>query len=115
MRKTLSIPIYDCKVDVVVTKEFDEAVVDAGWMENTEGDGIVLHYTDNSSFFVVIFREGCTSPGNIAHEALHLTLKIMQARDIKFDFKNQEPIAYLHGFVVDGLHQIIFSDERTNG
>jgi len=108
-RKCLTIPIYDCSVDVVVTKKFEEAVKEAGWSYDCSGvDAITLHYPDNPSNFAVLFRKGSTSPGHVAHEATHLVIKIMKAFEIKFDFDNQEPIAYLMGYVVDGLHQIIY-------
>ena len=115
MRKELTIPIYDCRVDVVVVnsdEEYDDAILDAGYNGDGNGDAITLHYTDNSSFFVMIFKRDCLSPGNIAHEGQHLLMKIMESRGIKYDFDNQEPVAYLMGFIIDGLHQIIYGNEN---
>jgi hypothetical protein len=112
IRKTLSIPIYDCKVNVVVTNDqetFEQEVYDAGWKEDPGGDAVTLHYLSNPSVFAVIFKKDSLSPGNIAHEADHLTTKVMEARGLKYDPDNQEARAYLIGFIVDGLHQIIYN------
>ena len=112
IRKTLIIPIYDCHCDVVITEDFDEAVLEAGYQKPVIGSGgITLHYPDAPSNFVVIMHPTWTSPGNIAHEALHLAGKIMQCVDIKYDIDNDEPMAYLIGFIVDGIHQIIDAGE----
>ena len=113
IRKTLEVPIYDCKINVVVADDresFEQEVYDAKWHEKVDGDAITLHYLSNPSIFCVIFTSDCLSPGNIAHEADHLTTKIMVSRDIKYDPENQEPRAYLLGFIVDGLHQIIYDN-----
>ena len=41
------------------------------------------------------------SYGTIAHEALHATLDICDSVNIVVDFKNQEPVTYLNGWVMD--------------
>jgi len=113
IKKTLTVPIYDCRVNVVVVDDqesFEQEVYDAGWHEELNGNAVTLHYLSNPSVFCVIFTSDSLSPGNIAHEADHLTTKIMESRDIKYDPNNQEPRAYLLGFIVDGLHQIIYGE-----
>jgi hypothetical protein len=108
MRKDLIIPIYDCRVTIVVAEEFEEAVEEAGYRYDVAGlHGACLHYPDNPSNFVLIFREGSTQPGVIAHEAFHLTCKVMRAVDIEYSPDNHEAFAYLHGFIVDGVTQAI--------
>lgn len=109
MKKELTIPIYDAKVTVVVTKDFQEKVLEAGFEgEVTPTGAITLHYPDNALYYTVIFHEETVSPGHIAHEAFHLAGKIMEQIDYKYDRDNDEPMAYLVGFIVDGFHQIIF-------
>ena len=109
MRRDLIIPIYDAKVTVVITDEFEKEVLEAGYQKDVTGSGgITLHYPDAPSNFTIVMHTDCTSPGNIAHEAYHLCGKIMDCVDIKYDINNDEPMAYLIGFIVDGLHQIIF-------
>ena len=114
IRKTLHIPIYDCDVSIVVTKEFDEAVLEAGYKEDcTDSDAVTLHYPNKPKQYCVVFRKGSASYGNIAHEALHLVYKISHSVGIEYDVNNQEPLTYLMGFIVDGMHQIINSYEKS--
>jgi len=108
MRKDLIIPIYDCKATIVVEGDFESAVDEAGYKYDLKGaTGVCLHYPDHPSNFTILFREGCVSPGAIAHEAFHLTCKIMDVVDIHYDSNEQEPFAYLIGFIVDGIHQML--------
>ena len=108
IKKTLRIPIYDCKVDVVVTDNFEEACEEAGYeYKGLAHSAAVLRYPDNPGSYTVIFHEDTISPGNIAHEGLHLMHDIMEYVDIGADTNNDEAQAYLIGFIVDGLHQII--------
>lgn len=38
--------------------------------------------------------------GTIVHECLHATLRCLEHREVKLDYDNQEPIAYLHECIV---------------
>ena len=43
------------------------------------------------------------SYGTIAHEALHVALDICESVNIVVDFKNQEPVTYLNGWVMNQI------------
>jgi hypothetical protein len=108
MRKTLTIPIYDCECTLVVTKKYKEAVVEAGYHQAVCPTGaITLSYPDSPMHYVMIFHKEAISPGHIAHEALHLVHKIMLDVDIGLSLKDDEAQAYLLGFIVDLIHQAI--------
>jgi len=112
MRKDLTIPIYDCKVTVVVTGSFQEACMEAGYDSVVEGKhAAVFRYPDKPGSYTMIFHENSLSPGNISHEALHLMHDIMEYVGMGPELNDDEAQAYLIGFIVDGLHQIIFKDE----
>ena len=112
MRKTLSIPIYDAEVTVVVTKKFEKAALEAGYNgELTGKDAAVFRYPDNPGKYVVVFHKDSLSPGNIAHEALHLLHDIMEHVGMGPELNDDEAQAYLIGFIVDGIHQIIYGNE----
>ncbi len=106
--KDLIIPIYDCMCTVVVAEDFDAACTEAGYQFDTKGaSAICLHYPDSPSNFTIVFREGAISPGSIAHEAFHLTGKIMSHIDVEYSKNSEEAYAYLIGFIVDGISQIV--------
>ena len=114
MRKVLRIPIYDIEVTLVVEQDFEAAAEEAGYHYDVgDANGLCLHYPDAPSQFCLIFREGCTSPGGIAHEAYHLTTKIMKHAGVHYSDENQEPHAYLIGFIVDLIHQCLFPQEKV--
>ena len=115
--KTLCIPIYDVKLRVAICDDndgFEQTVYDTGYTEDLRGAGaIALRHPGTSLFQVIMLRESL-SPGSIAHEALHITNRIMELVDIKYDCHNDECMCYLHAFVVDGIHQIINSHEDSD-
>jgi len=112
IRKTLTIPIYDCTADVVITDNFEEAAIEAGYDGVVDGhDAGVFRYPDRPSSYTVIFHEKSISAGNIAHEALHLMHDIMEYVGMGPELNDDESQAYLIGFIVDGIHQIIDAGE----
>ena len=108
MKKTLTIPIYDCVVYLHVTKNFEKACSDAGYTGDVGGKYAgVFRYPDRVAMFAVIFHKDAISPGNIAHESLHLLHDIMEQVDIGANTNDDEAQAYLLGFIVDLIHQAI--------
>lgn len=47
----------------------------------------------------------------IGHECIHLLYYILNQRNIEFNFNNQEPVAYLMGFIQEKVNEI-FDAER---
>lgn len=52
-----------------------------------------------------------TTPKIIAHEAVHVVNRIFSARGIQLDIANDEPQAYLMGWVVEQAHHALGSKE----
>jgi len=108
IKKSFIIPIYNCQVDVIMADDVEEIALQAGYKEECSGyDGLTLHYPSNPSIYCVIFRNKTIDAGVIAHEALHLTSKVMLACDIKYDSDNIEPFNYLHGYIVNKIHKLL--------
>jgi hypothetical protein len=64
------------------------------------------HKKDGSTRYVVIFF-GKTDISTIAHEALHVVNQIFDDRLIYPDLKNDEPQAYLIGWVVSKCYNFL--------
>ena len=47
------------------------------------------------------------TPGIVAHEAKHLVNYIFKDRFVELDLENDEPEAYLLGFIVDKIHALL--------
>ena len=56
--------------------------------------------------YIMVFY-GETSPKIIAHEALHVVNDIFKDRYIKLDISNDEPQAYLLGWIVEKCHKFL--------
>ncbi len=54
---------------------------------------------------LVVLCEKLT-PRDVAHEAVHVALDILDDLGVFVDPSNQEPFAYLVGFVADCIHQV---------
>jgi len=109
IKETFIVPIYDCQVDVFVTKHVETVAEKVNYNEDCSGsEGLTLSYPLNPGIYCVIFKKRTLNPGVVAHEAYHLTAKIMQTCDIKYDIDNIEPFAYLNGYLVQELHKIIW-------
>jgi hypothetical protein len=56
--------------------------------------------------YYIIIRENVT-PKIIAHESVHLTNFIFKDRGINLDLDNDEPQAYLHGWIFESIYKLI--------
>jgi len=116
MKKTLTIPIYDCTVYLWVTKNFQSACQKSGYSEAAlASNAAVFRYPDKPGVYSVIFHKDAISPGNIAHEALHLLHDIMEYVDMGANTNDDEAQAYLIGFIVDLIHQAIEGQTQKGG
>jgi hypothetical protein len=113
--KTISIPIYDAALRIAVCdtyEQFEELVFETGYSEPLSGAGMIaLRHEETTLFHIIINREDI-SVGNVAHECLHVTNKLMHHLGIEYDWHNDEAMCYLHGFLVDCVHKIIDNESR---
>lgn len=56
---------------------------------------------------IYIFVRSKTDAGVIAHESIHIANYIFKHANIEFDINNDEPYAYLMGWVVEEIHKAI--------
>lgn len=110
IERQVNIPIYDAALRVVVCdtyEDFEQAVFDTGYKEPLGGAGMItLRHVETTLFHIIINSEDI-SYGNVAHECLHVTNKLMNHLNIRYDWDNDEAMCYLHGFLVDAVHKII--------
>ena len=111
MKKVFIVPIYGAKVTVIYAKNKayykkvkkkhnlnDEAdLADAFVYRLTTKKNVINYY--------IVFRVG--SLENIAHEVTHLVNFIFEDRGVELDFKNDEPQAYLTGYLFDKVYKAL--------
>ena len=59
-----------------------------------------------SLFLVVVFDQAQITPGLIAHEACHVVNAVFKSKGVELDLEQDEPQAYLLGWVVDEIHKV---------
>lgn len=100
------IPLYFGKLIIVFSKDFDKAVtklkLDTKGQSNLNGFSSFVMTKPNKKgitrYYMILAPKVDNSA--IAHEALHVTNWILNDRHIMADFVNDEPQAYLLGWVV---------------
>lgn len=105
--KQIFIPIYFGKLIIIVTDDY--AKVDA--MYNTQiqdnlYEAVVFEIKDRDEH-VVVFKEGRISWSVIAHEVVHIVNRIFLKCGIELDRENDEPQAYLTGWVMNEIDKFL--------
>lgn len=112
--ETITVPIYSVKFSAITCdrlEELREAYPDYDFYGSlNDYNGIVFE----SEGELVIAFEGYPRPGVIAHEAKHLVNQIFLKIGHNPDLFNDEPEAYLLGWIVDKLHEVIAISSPLN-
>jgi hypothetical protein len=105
------IPLYSDLLHVAIGHDIG-AICTAADLPATDLNGLPLSsyvgyaftgVKDGTIGYFAFFVTDAT-PGTIAHEALHLSHKIMTDRGMKVDAENDEAQAYLLGWLVNQIH-----------
>jgi hypothetical protein len=98
MRKTtIDIPMYQCKLTIILDKDLSYIEKKYGTKSLSDYGAVTMRVPDKFSEYIMGFEY---SDGTIiAHELVHLKNYIYQDRCIKLDVDNDEPEAYLTGWL----------------
>lgn len=106
--KTIELPIYYAEVVVIIdnwveaNKKFK--------LELKEGefnsDAITIVDEDRTKEVYILFKSDGLTIGNLCHELVHLINAICISREIELDRNNDEPIAYLSGYLAEEIYKI---------
>lgn len=85
------------KSELVINKEIGD-----------EFDGMVfqVEFKDNGFLGSLVWIADNVDAGEVAHEAVHVAMDIMSDIGFVFDPNNQEPLAYMTGWVADCIWQV---------
>jgi hypothetical protein len=105
--KTIDIPIYNCDLTIIFTKDLN-TVVKKYKLEGNWGEFGALTFEDKSKFrsYVVAFTDA-NHLSNIAHEIVHIKNYIFLGINAKVDLHNDEPEAYLTGWLFDQINNFL--------
>ncbi|CAL67404.1 hypothetical protein [Christiangramia forsetii] len=104
-------PLYGTEFTIVVynnNKEFEDKFKDWEFDQNIESfDGAVFK---RKEMYYIVFsaeKKGYPTPGIIAHESKHLVNNIFIDICHNLDLYNDEPEAYLLGWIVNRVHEVL--------
>jgi hypothetical protein len=103
INKRINIPLYFHKLRIIQTDDFEEVHKHYRLKGEIDYSGVTI---DAGYEIVVAFKNDVT-PSLIAHEALHVCSIIFKNIKCNFDEDNDEPIAYLLGWIVEQIHKLI--------
>jgi len=105
--KKYKTPLYGTKFTIVIYNSDDEFQKKFKKIEISNFDGAVFYEKDELFIVFSAEQKGYPTPGIIAHEAKHLVNNIFIAISHDLDRYNDEPEAYLIGWIVDKIHELL--------
>lgn len=105
IKETIDIPIYQCKLTIILDKDLSYVVQEYKTKDLSDYGAITMRVPDKFSEYIMAFEY---SDGNIiAHEIVHLKNYIYQDKGIELDRFNDEPEAYLTGWLFKQIETIL--------
>lgn len=109
-RTKINIPIYTGQLVVIVAKNFEKAakkfniskIRDVSHYEAF----VTKRYTKKGTKFIVFFKPEF-SMNTLSHEVTHLVNSIFEYHHIKLDDSNDEPQAYLTGWITEEVCKVL--------
>lgn len=110
--KTIKIPIYQCKLTIILDK--DLSYIEKKYKTKSLEDFGAVTLEDKSDYrhYVVAFTDK-DHLSNIAHEIVHIKNHIFLDCAMEVDRYNDEPEAYLTGYLFDEIFTFLNSAEKT--
>ena len=104
LRKHIKVPLYFQRLTIIQTDDF-ETIEEAYKLEEAPSkyEAMVFPWKGD---IVAVFNSNVT-PSIIAHEAVHICNMVFWNVGVKKDLLNDEPEAYLVGWLVDQIHKIV--------
>jgi hypothetical protein len=105
-KKTIKIQIYHCWLTIIVAENFDYVEKKYNTVPLGEYGAVTLKDLDQYRHFVMAFTDK-DHLSNIAHEIVHLKNYIYSEVNAKLDTDNDEPEAYLTGYLFDEIYNFL--------
>jgi len=100
-------PLYGTKFTIVIYNSDDDFQKKFKKIEISNFDAAVFYEKDELFIVFSTERKGYPTPGIIAHEAKHLVNNIFIEISHDLCRYNDEPEAYLLGWIVDRIHELL--------
>ncbi len=110
LKKTLEIPIYYGKLTIVLDK--DLSYIERNFKTKSLSDfgAVTLKHPNKYRHYIVAFTDS-KHLSNIAHEIIHLKNHIYLDCAMEIDRYNDEPEAYLVGWLFDEIYNFLIKSK----
>lgn len=105
-KKTIRIPIYECDLTIILDEDLSYIQKKYKTKDLSDYGAVTLDKEAGYRHFVVAFTDA-THLSNIAHEIVHLKNAIYLACAMEVDRYNDEPEAYLTGWLFDQINNFL--------
>lgn len=108
----IEIPMYRGYLVIIITNSEDKLLKHLPEFSSNYiyGHAWLSSHKDKQAFYMVLNFDsagGNMTHGTIAHEALHITNFLADQKGFVPDFENDEPLAYIIGWVTDQAYKFI--------
>lgn len=97
IKKIINIPIYQCKLTIILDKDLQYVTKKYKTIDLSNYGAVTMRVPNKHSEYLVAFEYSERSI--IAHEVTHLVNYIFKDKCIELDIDNDEPQAYLTGWL----------------
>ena len=105
IKKTINIPIYQCKLTIILDKDLSYITKKYKTIDLSNYGAITMRVPNKYNEYIVAFEY---SEGSIiAHEVTHLVNYIFKDRGVELDLNNDEPQAYLTGWLFKEIDKFL--------
>lgn len=112
IRKTIKIPIYGCKIIVILDEDINEISktlykkFGEEWNE-VEADGLVMGTNKGIHTYYLLLSTKKLDISLFTHETIHLCTKILTERGHDSLKEGDEPLAYLSGYIAEEVYKVL--------
>lgn len=107
-KKVIDIPIYCCKLTVILEKDLNKVAKMYKLKEDLTGFG-AFTFKDESKYRQYVVALETDWRANVAHELVHVVNHIYIDCAMKLDPHNDEPQAYLMGWLFDQIDEFLLN------
>ena len=105
IKKTINIPIYQCKLTIILDKDLSYVTKKYKTIDLSNYGAVTMRIPNKHSEYIIAFEY---SEGSIiAHEVTHLVNYIFKDKGVELDLNNDEPQAYLTGWLFKMIEKAI--------
>lgn len=105
-KTTIQIEIYNCELTIILDKNLKYIEKTYKTIPLDDYGAVTLNHPKHFRHFVVAFTDK-KHLSNIAHEIVHLKNHIFKTIGAQVDFDNDEPEAYLTGYLFDKIYNFM--------